>query len=335
MCAQRLTAHRLRAMSPRAAETADPPAMMADAASEEVGDCPLEGIPWPGSAEGAEPPSSALTGINGDGGNTLPAREELEEMDGLSPYVYDSGHADTIVPAVASADTPEDGVQPLTDGPSSSPPPPGSPDHAKVRRVTKARPAHVTILPLLGPTVNSRSLVLAATTDASLDLTGDVGPIGRFGALPPPGGRGIQVDLKGTLYNSVRSRTNTALVVDMGADAARVVAAFHEVLLLIPKEEGHAAVNHLSGEEEEDGLADHQMFYSAGRAGGGAGANVGSGSPGSDGEEGQREGGTGDGGKGTARPKRGGKARKRGRGGGAGASATPRKRAKRNGGGTA
>lgn len=304
---------------------------MDEAGSAEVAESPLDGIPWPGGADGAVPATLADTDMDGAGENTLFTREGLDEMSGISPLVYDNSNADANLPTVAPADTPEDGVQHPTEGPPSSPHPPGSPDAAKVRRVTKARPAHVTRLPLLGPTVNSRSLVLAATTDASLDLTGDVGPIGRFGALPPPGGPGIQVDLKGTLYNSVRERTNTALVVDMGADAARVVATFHEVLWLIPREERDVAANHLSGEEEEDGLADHQMLYSGGRAGGAAGASGESGSPGSDGDAGQVEGGKGEGGKGTARPKRGGKASKRRRGGGAGASATPRKRAKRGG----
>lgn len=136
------------------------------------------------------------------------------------------------------------------------------------------------------------------------------------------------------MYNTLRSPTNTALVVDMGADAARVVAAFHEVLWMIPQDED-AAANHLSGEEEEDDLADHQMLYSAGRTGGAGKASGGSGSLGTDnGDEDEGGGEKGNGGRGTPRAKRGGgKARKRGRGGGAGASATPRKRAQRNGGG--
>lgn len=327
-------------MSPRAAKPKEPlaavAAVMDDGGSADVADCPLENIPWPGGADGADPAPWTHPGMEADGGNAFSAGEGVDDVAGLSPLAYtDGGQADSIVPAVASADKPDDSVLPPTDGPSSSPPAPGSPKVTKVRRVAKARPAHVTSLPLLGPTANTRSLVLAATADASLDLTGDVGPVGRFGALPPPSGRGIQVDLKGTLYNSVRSPTNTALVVDMGADAARVVAAFHEVLWLVPQEEKDVVANHLSGEEDEDGLADHQMLYSAGRAGASAGAGGGLGSPGSDGDIAQAERNKEEGGKGTARPKRAVKARKRGRGGGAGASTTPRKRAKRNGGGTA
>lgn len=323
----RLTSLGLEFMTPRATVRTSVPAEMDAVGGAEVAVSPLKGIPWPGGGDVVEPFALNNTGTGGVGGST---GEGLAETD----IACRKGHADTLVPAVAAADPPEDGIQAVTDGPSSSPPAPGSPTATKARRVAKARPAHVTSLPLLGPTVNSRSLVLAATTDASLDLTGDVGPIGRFGALPPPGGRGIQVDLKGTMYNTLRSRTNTALVVDMGADAARVVAAFHEVLWMIPQDED-AAANHLSGEEEEDGLADHQMLFSAGRTGGAGKASGGSGSLGTgDGDEGEGEGGKGNGSRGTPRAKRGGgKARKRGRGGGAGASATPRKRAQRNGGG--
>lgn len=314
-------------MSPRTAVPTDMPAEMDAVGGAEVAVSPLEGIPWPGGINVAEPFASTNTGVDGDWRNTGEGQAETD-------IACHKGHADTLVPVVAAADPPEDGIQPVTDGPSSFLPAPGSPTAVKARRVAKARPAHVTSLPLLGPTVNSRSLVLAATTDASLDLTGDVGPIGRFGALPPPGGRGIQVDLKGTMYNTLRSPTNTALVVDMGADAARVVAAFHEVLWMIPQDED-AAANHLSGEEEEDDLADHQMLYSAGRTGGAGKASGGSGSLGTDnGNEDEGGGEKGNGGRGTPRAKRGGgKARKRGRGGGAGASATPRKRAQRNGGG--
>ncbi|GAB0495261.1 hypothetical protein MMPV_006560 [Pyropia vietnamensis] len=299
------------------------PSVMDGAGRAESHDSPLEGILWPGGAIGTEAPPSANSGMDE---SIIPVGEDADELPGLPSLVYRDGCADA--PAMTSPDTPQESTQALTNELQLSPSTRGSPDSTKARRLAKPKPAHVTNLPLLGPTVNSRSLVLAAATDASLDLTGDVGQIGRFGAMPPPGTRGIQVDLKGTLYDTARSRINTALVVNIGADAANVVAAFHEVLWLIPQEGGDAAADHLSGEEEEDDLADHQMFYSAGRAGAGGGIG-GSSFQASAGEEGQEEVGKGNGGGGAASTKRGGKVRKRARGGGTGASATPRKRSKR------
>lgn len=316
-------------MSPQAPEQTNLPSVMDGAGGAELDNSPLEGILWPGGAVETEAPPSANSGVDE---STIPSGEEVGEMDGLSSSLYCNGRADT--PAMTSSETPQESTQALTDGPRPYPSTPESPDPTKARRLAKPRPVHVTSLSLFGPTVNSRSLVLAAATDASLDLTGDTGQIGRFGAMPPPGPRGIQVDLKGTLYNTARSRINTALVVNVGADAASVVAAFHEVLWLMPQEGGDAAADHLSGEEEEDDLADHQMFYSVGRAGG-AGGNGGSGSQASVGEEGQKDLGKANSSGGAARSKRGGKVRKRTRGGGAGTSATPRKRTKRNGGGAA
>jgi len=220
-------------------------------------------------------------------------------------------------PAPAAAD-----LAPGTTPPDTSPATP-----TKARRRPKSRAGPAPELPLFGPTGATRSLVLAAAADTSLDLTGDVGPVGRVGAIPTRPDRGVVLDLKGTMYETVVAQTNTALIVDMGGDAARVVVALNEMLWMVPEggvgNDGPRDGCHLSGEEEEDGLADHQVIYSMAR-GGGVGAGGGDGNGGDGGDRG------GDAAVGGRKAKRTGTpTRKRGRGGGKGGGSTPRKPAKR------
>jgi len=266
--------------------------------------------------------------VNGDRDAVAAANKEADT--GIDGDAVNSRHGGTAGPAGHKAGTigrVEEPAPTAADPAPRATPPDTSPATPTKARRPKSRAGPAPELPLFGPTGATRSLVLATAADTGLDLTGDVGPVGRVGAIPTRPDRGVVLDLKGTLYETVVAPTNTALIVDMGGDAARVVAALHEVLWMVP--EGGVGSNgprdgcHLSGEEEEDGLADHQVVYSMARGGGGdVGGGDGKVADGGDRGEDAAVGG-------RKATRTGNPTRKRGRGGGKGGSSTPRKPAKR------
>ncbi|CAN8065250.1 unnamed protein product [Agarophyton chilense] len=83
-------------------------------------------------------------------------------------------------------------------------------------------------LPLMmAPKIND-SLLLLQSSDESLDLSGDIGAVGRVKVAQD----GIFFDIKGVVYRVSSHATNTACVVQMGEDEARVTSVMDEVLTL-------------------------------------------------------------------------------------------------------
>ncbi|KAI0565638.1 DNA-binding protein BIN4 [Gracilaria domingensis] len=83
-------------------------------------------------------------------------------------------------------------------------------------------------LPLtVSPKVDD-SLVLLQSSDEDLDLSGDVGAVGRVKVSE----EGLFFDIKGVVYRVTTHATNTACIVQMVEDEARVTSVMDEVLTL-------------------------------------------------------------------------------------------------------
>jgi hypothetical protein len=101
-----------------------------------------------------------------------------------------------------------------------------------------AEPAKCSSTQRRGPVKNSMPLVVAPKLDdglvlvqaqsTALDLSGDVGAVGRVLV----GKDGLSLDVKGTLYSCDLQDTNTVCVVTVGDDEAKITATFDEVITL-------------------------------------------------------------------------------------------------------
>lgn len=83
-------------------------------------------------------------------------------------------------------------------------------------------------MPLVVAPKLDTGLVLVQARSAALDLSGDVGAVGRVRV----GAAGLGLDVKGTLYSCELHATNMVCVVSVGDDEAKVTAAFDEVLTM-------------------------------------------------------------------------------------------------------
>lgn len=97
---------------------------------------------------------------------------------------------------------------------------------AGARRMKGAKPRNR--LPLVVAPRLDESLVLLQSEGAELDLSGDVGAVGR---VKVEGGE-LYMDLKGVLYRGVVGECNSMCVVNVGEDEARVTSVLDEVVTL-------------------------------------------------------------------------------------------------------
>lgn len=83
-------------------------------------------------------------------------------------------------------------------------------------------------MPLVAAAKLDENLILTQAGSSGLDLSGDVGAVGRVKVDES----GVSLDMKGALYTCDVVDTNTVCVVAVGEDEARVTAVFDQVLAL-------------------------------------------------------------------------------------------------------
>lgn len=126
---------------------------------------------------------------------------------------------------------------------------------AKTARRARVGAKPKSSMPLVTAPKLDEGLVLLQGGEGALDLSGDVGAVGRVkvedGAL--------YLDIKGVLYRAGAHRCNTMCVVAVGEDEARVVAVLDEAVVLRGERNMFASNEMvLNGElVEDDGVEDH------------------------------------------------------------------------------
>jgi hypothetical protein len=105
-------------------------------------------------------------------------------------------------------------------------------------------------LPLVAAAKLDDSLVLVQAESVDLDVSGDVGSVGRVKVDAD----GVSLDIKGTLYSCDVQDTNTICVVTVGDDEARITAMFDQVLTLHDDKTAFGA-----GEQLLSGVLDEEV----------------------------------------------------------------------------
>lgn len=153
----------------------------------------------------------------------------------------------------------DDGLNRTADGGDS---PSESKEEGEKAGDASAKAAKAAAKPKRGPVKSSLPLVVAPKLDdglvlvqaqsVGLDLSGDVGAVGRVKI----GKDGLSLDVKGTLYSCDVHETNMICVVTVGDEEAKITAAFEEVLTLHEDKTTFAAGEHLLSGALDEELAD-------------------------------------------------------------------------------
>lgn len=108
-------------------------------------------------------------------------------------------------------------------------------------------------LPLVAAARMDESLSLLQAENDELDLSGDIGAVGRVKVQ----GEDLVLDIKGTLYRAIPYPTNSMCVVSVGEDEAKITAVMnHAVMLQAERNLFAADEGVLDGHVFEDDLGD-------------------------------------------------------------------------------
>lgn len=113
-----------------------------------------------------------------------------------------------------------------------------APEDGLVQEDTKVKPAALLVssrLPLLLPEKVQRSKALVECDGDSIDLSGDVGAVGRIiVSKGSSGNHEMLLDLKGTIYKSTIVPSRTFCVVSVGQSEAKIEAIMNDFVRLDP-----------------------------------------------------------------------------------------------------
>ncbi|KAG1331973.1 DNA-binding protein BIN4 [Cocos nucifera] len=148
-------------------------------------------------------------------------------------------------------------------------------DDGPVEEDIREKPAGATIssrLPLVFPDKVQRSKALVECDGDSIDLSGDVGAVGRIViSNGPAGNQEMLLDLKGTLYKSTIVPSRTFCIVSVGQSEAKVEAIMNDFIQLEPQSNVFEAETMIEGtldgfsfdsEEEADKLPKSSVHQS-------------------------------------------------------------------------
>ncbi|KAL0922167.1 hypothetical protein M5K25_006132 [Dendrobium thyrsiflorum] len=124
---------------------------------------------------------------------------------------------------------------------------------------TKVKPATslVSRLPLIFPEKVQRSKALVECDGESIDLSGDVGAVGRvIVSKGSSGNNELFLDLKGTIYKSTIVPSRTFCIVSVGQSEAKIEAIMNDFVRLEPQS------NMFEAETMIEGTLDGFSFYS-------------------------------------------------------------------------
>lgn len=129
--------------------------------------------------------------------------------------------------------------------------PPDGVKGLKTPAKTKGSAAPKDSLPLVFAPKLEESLVLVQGDDDALDLSGDIGAVGRMKIDKDK----LFMDIKGVLYSAHTYSTNTMCIVSMGEDEARITSVLDEAVVLKPERDILASEELIAGcldDEDED-----------------------------------------------------------------------------------
>lgn len=131
--------------------------------------------------------------------------------------------SDSIVNLLSEPDDVGDTTQTQTEGETENADAP----KPKKRGRPAARPARSS-LPLVAAARLNDGLTLLQEGSSSLDLSGDVGAVGRVKV----DGDNVMMDIKGTLYSAIPYACNTLCVVTVGDEDAKISAVMNHAVVL-------------------------------------------------------------------------------------------------------
>nr|XP_010927227.1 DNA-binding protein BIN4 isoform X1 [Elaeis guineensis] len=148
-------------------------------------------------------------------------------------------------------------------------------DDGPVEEDIREKPSGPTIssrLPLVFPDKVQRSKALVECDGDSIDLSGDVGAVGRIViSNGPAGNEDMLLDLKGTLYKSMIVPSRTFCIVSVGQSEAKIEAIMNDFIQLEPQSNVFEAETMIEGtldgfsfdsEEEADKLPKSSVHQS-------------------------------------------------------------------------
>ncbi|XP_024529102.1 DNA-binding protein BIN4-like isoform X1 [Selaginella moellendorffii] len=97
----------------------------------------------------------------------------------------------------------------------------------------KTKPKMASSLPLVFPEKISRSKVLLECEGDDLDVSGDIGAVGRVSVCETDNSK-VLLDLKGTIYRTNIVASNTFFLVNIGPSEAKVEALMNDFVQLLP-----------------------------------------------------------------------------------------------------
>ncbi|CAM8908833.1 unnamed protein product [Rhodiola kirilowii] len=92
-----------------------------------------------------------------------------------------------------------------------------------------------TTMPLVLPEKVQRSKVLVECEGDSIDMSGDMGAVGRVMISDAPSGKEMYLDLKGTMYKTTIVPSRTFCIVNFGQSEAKIEAIMNDFIQLKPQ----------------------------------------------------------------------------------------------------
>lgn len=151
-------------------------------------------------------------------------------------------------------------TEPVSKSSAEDPQRPAPPKRARVPSKPKSR------LPLVVAPKLDDSLVLLQSVDEKMDLSGDIGAVGRVKVQEGD----IFLDIKGVVYRTSVNPCNTLCVVSVGEDEARVTATLDETVILTSERNLFASdeiVVHGELDEDREDSAYYSQSDDVGREG--------------------------------------------------------------------